>query len=889
MDKDVIVASSQPQNESTTSPNTLWNEGRVVGYSAYEIYVRQHTLEDPNTEPASEREWLAASLGSGASMLVRIPKQAVAEGQDNNILLNIPFPEATTLCAANTIVASFFQGEGELLEGNNYFARNVKSYGNLISNTSDLSPLTAFASSDGYVSSPEVRNLPHKQLADWSKEDIAKLRDYMRILDGVILQPGTWRAAPHIKSDSPHADFIPELVANADGRAIYPTLRLHIQGPTEHDFWILLTGFTMRAIASGESKYDTGSVVTDRPYNGDFLGPETYPWANKVVFTVPTIAIRSDHLYKRSIAEKELREIDDGVVVDMRETDPASYYTPDHPSTVPLDVDKFVTLKDGSAVLTTYARSSVAPAALYGTLIDKNSQDQFTSKLYPIDTVAPGTIKLFHGQGEDVGATFENEIPDNYAIMRDAGTYVFNQVGPNNKLIPVAEVTAMKYTTGQGDYPCIAVHKTGTVNVKSVAIPPAVDGKGGEIEVDAITWDALLQSLATNKQVDVLGPYIRSIKIAIQQAIEDRIPDAEFEGLYVIKIDRNADGSLSVTLAPLTSTVAIKTTEYKYNISHDPGPQKWERVAVAEALSGEIVTSAVSLQDTTGKYFDLATAGYVHNPDVIDPSGGTPIIPVPNHSLLDWDILLQSLNKQKPIDVLGKSLRNIKEAMIKAHNDSKFGSYNINISASGISISPTATFQTFIEESIRLVPQAQSDKIGPFFDTMTLDIFGYTETITSMTNPNSKFDTANMICNLICKSADRTMGKAANGYCQAFTIYQEDLQNWYKIYDWCNNIAKSQTQGFNEDQALPVIFTCGGRPMYQDADPNFRGYPKAELMVVAYMSRAGRGVLYGYSRNWGWGKGGAIASAAFQGALAIAEMSMPDTAWPYTCPLTPTT
>ena len=39
-------------------PKIIYNEGRVVGLSAYETYVKNHIAEDPNTPPASEREWL---------------------------------------------------------------------------------------------------------------------------------------------------------------------------------------------------------------------------------------------------------------------------------------------------------------------------------------------------------------------------------------------------------------------------------------------------------------------------------------------------------------------------------------------------------------------------------------------------------------------------------------------------------------------------------------------------------------------------------------------------------------------------------------------------------------------------------------------------------------
>jgi uncharacterized short protein YbdD (DUF466 family) len=51
-------------------PRVLYNEGRVVGYSAYEIYMRHALTADPDATPASEAEWLASTLGFGSSMLL---------------------------------------------------------------------------------------------------------------------------------------------------------------------------------------------------------------------------------------------------------------------------------------------------------------------------------------------------------------------------------------------------------------------------------------------------------------------------------------------------------------------------------------------------------------------------------------------------------------------------------------------------------------------------------------------------------------------------------------------------------------------------------------------------------------------------------------------------
>jgi hypothetical protein len=50
---------------------------------------------------------------------------------------------------------------------------------------------------------------------------------------------------------------------------------------------ILLTGFTPRDVLTGVAGLD-GSMNTDHPENGDFLGASVFPWAAKVIFSLPT-------------------------------------------------------------------------------------------------------------------------------------------------------------------------------------------------------------------------------------------------------------------------------------------------------------------------------------------------------------------------------------------------------------------------------------------------------------------------------------------------------------------------------------------------------------------------------------------------------------------------
>ena len=54
-------------------PKSIYNEGRVVGYSAFELYAKQ-ALSIPGVQQvATEREWLASTIANGTSLLFKIP------------------------------------------------------------------------------------------------------------------------------------------------------------------------------------------------------------------------------------------------------------------------------------------------------------------------------------------------------------------------------------------------------------------------------------------------------------------------------------------------------------------------------------------------------------------------------------------------------------------------------------------------------------------------------------------------------------------------------------------------------------------------------------------------------------------------------------------------
>ena len=127
-------------------PKILYNEGRVVGYSAYELYIKHALSVDPNTQPASELEWLASNIATGTSMLLRVG----TDSKSGPHYREMSFPTDTRVCAANTIIGSFFIGQGYVPEGTSdtkdVWATKVTDYGKLINNSDNSSPTTSSTS-----------------------------------------------------------------------------------------------------------------------------------------------------------------------------------------------------------------------------------------------------------------------------------------------------------------------------------------------------------------------------------------------------------------------------------------------------------------------------------------------------------------------------------------------------------------------------------------------------------------------------------------------------------------------------------------------------------------------------------------------------------------------
>ena len=182
----------------------------------------------------------------------------------------------------------------------------------------------------------------------------------MKIIDGIIIQPGTWSTSA---VRPPQKIFSPNL-------GDYPRIRIHFRGPITSSFQILLTGFTIRSVVRGVTGLDSATNST-APQDGDFLGPiSIFPWAAKVVFSIPSsyVAYFTTGAYERKLPiTDDPAVVKDTAVIDMKTTQPETYYKTNHSGArVNVDVDEFTTLGDGTAVLTVYQKSEKYPPAIWG-------------------------------------------------------------------------------------------------------------------------------------------------------------------------------------------------------------------------------------------------------------------------------------------------------------------------------------------------------------------------------------------------------------------------------------------------------------------------------------------------------------------------------------------
>lgn len=534
-------------------PKQLWNEGRVVGYSAYEMYVRHALSIDPNHEPASEKEWLASMMSMGSSMLLRIGADPIDEQYDGIHYRDIQFPENTRLCAANTIMASLFIGDGLITENasdkfTTSWTTRVIDYGPLIYNNSKSAP-NGNLGVEGFIP-------PDDETVILDDVNILQIKEYMKIVDGIIIQPGTWIDNPN---KPPQKDFTPTL-------SEHPRLRIAFSERVVEPFFLLLIGFTNRSIVGGVTGFDT-AINTQSSQDGDFLGPWAFPWANKVIFSIPPLFMnyymKNNYTRKLPSSSTEL-SVSVDPIVDMETTNPSTYYNNfrlmydnlgishiyEDPA-INIKVSKLNTINKDAGVLAIYRYpygdlndTNSLPGALYGAKLSNTGN----AALYPIDTVAPGTLKIFHCDLSNYSSTTTMSVEDsiefqsainietytdyNYSFLRDNDSYVVSELKPINRInklfniLPISDdrlesFNGLQISNTAYMYPTIQTG-SGISSIKHLTVNINVSGYVTQDFMTVFTMPYISNNtnvLTCKKLIDNLP------SVGIQHATVDQIPE----------------------------------------------------------------------------------------------------------------------------------------------------------------------------------------------------------------------------------------------------------------------------------------------------------------------------------------------------------------------------
>lgn len=499
----------------------IYNEGRVVGLSAWELFYKQAIAAGVNPQDIpNEAQWLTAMIGSGASMVLKVPA-------GSNGICDFPLPTGSSLTAAGVIVASPFIGNCTW-DDSNTWATKVTSYGALIENTSEEFPSSSEIPTGDYDASEYGNNVA----------------EFAKITDGIVYTNNAkWVDA---ESQPPEKDINPNFGESST------VVRLYISSTirTGIDVKVLLTGFNNKSILQSVSAYATGngsgSTDTDNNdwVNGGMLGPEVIPWASKIIFAVPSAAYNLGNSLTRTLpsdAEYEAKTVG-GItfknvsatvktnsLMDFDSINLSDYYTvhaskfSSSPTIQENATGVTLGINDSYSVLTAWYpgmtasrvnaatdSSNIFPPALYASQLTSTG----TKDLVPIDVAAPGTIKGFT---DDTQAyNYKTLLPDNYAVYYDstAKTYSFvipEQDDPDTwpgtaaieyKSAPVVEVTA-----GTSKARMIALNDSNGTDY-------ATTGAGGDIltsPLGKISWGNMLSALTANKCIDTLGNNFRNI------------------------------------------------------------------------------------------------------------------------------------------------------------------------------------------------------------------------------------------------------------------------------------------------------------------------------------------------------------------------------------------
>ena len=517
----------------------IYNEGRVVGLSAWEIFYKEAISNGvPPSKVPNEPEWLASMIGSGASMILRIDV-GMSGVQDFELPVN------SSLSAAGVIVASPFMGTCAW-DDSSPWATKVTSYSSLIQNTTTDNPPVV-----GKNTVPYDDNYTDSEFIDCVTE-------FTRLTDGIVFTKNAdW--LDNAPGTSPAKDIDPNFNNSST------VVRLYLNSVVTKEIRVLLTGFTNKTILQGLSGHaidnqgvsqggSTDTLNNNWP-NGGMLGPEIIPWASKIIFAVPSAAYSLDKSMTRTIpsdatytAEKIANAytfknvsgtIKANPLFDFNSIVLTDYYDANTFSTSPIINESVsaVSLGGGEScnvgvawypgmtatkinetkALSTDAEKKARffPPALYVAQVTSNG----TQRLVPMDTAAPGTVKGF--EDPDKAYIYRQLLPNNYALYHNTTTNTYSFVTSTNDPNVWSGTAKLEYISGS--YP-MAKLTVGSQETKIVTLSHP-DGQGGFIDyglngqggttpvgpANNLTWADLLTSLNSNNAVDVLGTKLHDV------------------------------------------------------------------------------------------------------------------------------------------------------------------------------------------------------------------------------------------------------------------------------------------------------------------------------------------------------------------------------------------
>lgn len=499
-------------------PRQIWNEGRVQGYSAYEIYLKQALSDNPDLQPATEREWLASSIACGSSMVVKIPKTSNDAGY-----LDISLPENSKLCAANVIFANLFLGDCEY-DVNSYFAKRVINYGFCISNTLNFHPDT------------NGTKIPTTD-DDISLESVLSYSEaYNKIIDGVVIQPGKWKETGDEAGQ--YMDLSPDMSKS-------PFIRIFYSGKIESTIQIMLTGFTIRSVISGICGID-GSYNATSPQDGTFLGPAQFPWAAKIIFsqsTATSISLNMSNYIRQIKGEKAISKLSGKSLVDMETCDPSIFYSSKQPDAKIYFDSCNLDSPDGKGnILTIHSKSDKYSPAIYATRYDPDKE----KSLSPFNVVGKGAVQMFDDSTSDADMKgYEKTYPGTFALRRkdDGSVETLNE---NNDVVPVARIDhkELSYSNLSPNDKKAKGVVTSVGNKKSLSISLSDDDTDSQLTISDdgtsngsigstsfnkgamnklspsssnITPAYILEATANNKSIDILGDRMKALKAGLEK------------------------------------------------------------------------------------------------------------------------------------------------------------------------------------------------------------------------------------------------------------------------------------------------------------------------------------------------------------------------------------